>query len=94
MCTRPQSTRPNARNDAVAAIRALGEAIRDRAHLDVRTYRTSATASGAAAGVAGGVRFAGEYDHVVDEARLLSATARPPAGLWERRLDCVPAPAA
>ncbi|MDP1848013.1 MAG: hypothetical protein Q8K79_09490 [Solirubrobacteraceae bacterium] len=79
---------------SVAAIRALGEAIRDRAHLDVRTYRTSATASGAAAGVAGGVRFAGEYDHVVDEARLLSASARPPAGLWERRIDCVPAPAA
>lgn len=79
---------------SAAAVRALGEAIRDRAHLDVRAYRTSTTASGGAAGVAGGVRLAGEYDHVVDEARLLSASARPPAGLWERRLDCVPAPAA
>jgi hypothetical protein len=78
---------------SAAAIRALGEAIRDRAHLDVRAYRTSSTASGAAAGIAGGARFAGEYDHVTDEARLLSASTRPPAGLWERRLDCVPAAA-
>ena len=79
---------------SAAAIRALGETIRDRAHLDVRAYRTSSTASGGAVGVAGGARVGGEYDHVVDEARLLTASARPPAGLWERRLDCVPAPGA
>lgn len=78
---------------SAAAIRALGEAIRDRAHLDVRAYRTGSTASGAAAGIAGGARLAGEYDHVVDEARLLGASSRPPAGLWERRLDCVAAAA-
>jgi len=74
-----------------AAIRALGETIRDRAHLDVRAYRTASTASGGAAGIAAGVRAGAEYDHVVDEARLLAASSRPPAGLWERRLDCVPA---
>lgn len=79
---------------SAAAIRALGEAIRDRAHLDVRAYRTSSSASGGAVGVAGGVRVGGEYDHVVDEARLLTASARPPGGLWERRRDCVPAAAA
>jgi hypothetical protein len=73
------------------AIGALGAAIRDRAHLDVRVLRTGSTSSGGAVGVAGGVQLAGEYDHVVDEARLIGATSRPPAGLWERRYDCVPA---
>ena len=73
------------------AIRALGEAIRDRAYLDVRVFRTRSTASGGAAGVAAGVRLGGEYDHIVDEARLIGASSRPPAGLWERRYDCVPA---
>lgn len=73
------------------AIRALGEAIRDRAYLDVRVLRTGSTASGGAVGVAAGLRLGGEYDHIVDEARLVSASSRPPAGLWERRYDCVPA---
>ena len=72
-----------------AAIRALGETIRDRAYLDVRAYRAGSTASGGAAGIAGGVRVGAEYDHVIDEARLIAASSRPPAGLWERRLDCL-----
>jgi hypothetical protein len=65
--------------------------IRQRAHLDVRTYNTDSRASGAAVGISGGVRLGGEYDHVVDRSRLLSASSRPPAGLWERRFDCVAA---
>ena len=73
------------------AIGALGGAIRDRAYLDVRAYRTGSTASGGAVSVAAGVRLGGEYDHVVDEARLISASSRPPAGLWEKRFDCVSA---
>jgi hypothetical protein len=76
---------------SVAAIRALGETIRDRAYLDVRAYRTASTASGGAAGISAGLRLGGEYDHIVDEARLLNASSRPPGGLWERRLDCVAA---
>ena len=72
-------------------IRALGEAIRERAYLDVRVFRTGSTASGGAVGVAAGVRLGGEYDHIVDEARLIGASSRPPAGLWERRYDCVAA---
>jgi len=74
-----------------AAIGALARTIRDRAHLDVRTYRTDASADGAAVAIAGGVRVGGEYDHAIDRARLLAASSRPPGGLWERRLDCVPA---
>jgi len=74
-----------------AALRALAETIRDRAYLDVRAYRTDNSATGVSAGVGVGVRVGGEYDHVVDQARLLAASSRPPAGLWERRLDCVPA---
>ena len=73
------------------ALRALGAVIRRRAHLDVRTYKTDSRASGAAVGISGGVRLGGEYDHVVDRSRLLSASSRPPAGLWERRFDCVAA---
>lgn len=76
---------------SVAARRALGETIRDHGHLDVVAYRTGSTARGAEVGVAGGVRVGGEYDHIVDEARLLSASTRPPGGLWERRLDCMAA---
>lgn len=74
---------------SAAAMRALGETIRDRAYLDVRAYRTASTARGGEAGIAGGLRVGGEYDHIIDEARLLSASSRPPAGLWERRLDCM-----
>ena len=71
------------------AIRALGEAVRDRARLDLRTYRTSSTSSGVSAGIGQVVQAAGEYDHTIENARLLSASTRPPGGLWEKRLDCV-----
>ena len=71
------------------AIRALGETIRDRAHLDLRTYRTSSTYSGASAGVGQIVQAGGEYDHTIENSRLLSAASRPSGGLWERRLDCL-----
>ena len=74
-----------------AAIRALAATIRDRAHLDVRAYRTDTTNDGGAAGIAGGARFGVEYDHAVDRVQLVAASSRPPSGLWERRLDCVPA---
>ncbi|HWI09314.1 MAG TPA: hypothetical protein VNT54_17575 [Solirubrobacteraceae bacterium] len=73
------------------AIRGLGAAIRDRAHLDVRAYRTDLTTGGAVAGVALGVQVGGEYEHTVETSRLLAARSRPAGGLWERRLDCVPA---
>ncbi len=72
-----------------AAIRALGETIRDRAHLDVRVYRTDSTSSGAAAGISEVVRVGGAFDHTIDRSRLLTAASRPPGGLWEQRLDCV-----
>jgi hypothetical protein len=70
-------------------IAALGAMIRDRAYLDVRTYRTSGSYDGAAAGMSGGFRIGGEYDHAIDRSRLLAASSRPPGGLWEPRLDCV-----
>jgi len=71
------------------AIRGLGEAIRDRAHLDVRTYRTNSTSSGASAGIGQIVQAGGEYEHIVENSRLLSASSRPSGGLWEERFDCV-----
>ena len=71
------------------AIRGLAEMIRDRAHLDVRAYRTSGSYDGAAAGISIGPRIGGEYDHTIDRSRLLAASSRPPGGLWEPRLDCV-----
>ena len=72
-----------------AAIRALGEAIRDRAQLDVRAYRTDSSFGGAAAGVALGLRIGGEVEHAIDRSRLLAASSRPPGGLWEPRIDCL-----
>ena len=74
-----------------AAIASLAQAIRDRAYLDVRVYATDNSATGAAAGIAEGVTLGGEYDRVTERARLLTASSRPPAGLWERRLDCAAA---
>lgn len=71
------------------AIRALGEAIRDRAHLDLRMYRTRSTSTGAAAGIGQVVQISGEYDHTVENSRLLAASSRPSGGLWEQRFDCV-----
>ena len=76
---------------SAGAIRALAATLRDRAHLDVRAYRTDATADGVAAGIAGGVRVGAEFDHAIDRTRLIAASSRPPAGLWERRLDCLAA---
>jgi hypothetical protein len=72
-------------------LRALAETIRDRAQLDVRAYRADVSTGGVAADIAAGIQIGGEYDHTVDRTRLLAASSRPPAGLWERRLDCVPA---
>lgn len=71
------------------AIRALGAAIRDRALLDVRVYRTDTTSDGAAAGLGAGVQVGGEYEHSVETSRLLGARSRGAGGLWETRLDCL-----
>jgi hypothetical protein len=71
------------------AIRGLGEAIRDRAHLDLRTYRTNSTSSGASVGIGQVVQVGGEVEHTVEHSRLLSAASRPAGGLWEQRLDCL-----
>lgn len=72
------------------AIGGLGEAIRDRSHLDVRVYRTNTTTSGAAAGIGRIVQVGGEYEHTIEDSRLLSASTRPAGGLWEQRSDCLP----
>jgi len=72
-----------------AAIRGLGEAIRDRAHLDLRTYRTNSTSSGASAGIGQGVQVGGEVEYTIEHSRLMSAVSRPAGGLWEQRLDCL-----
>jgi hypothetical protein len=72
-------------------VRALGATLAARANLDARTYEVHSESSGAAAGIAFGVRIGGEYDHEVDLSRLLSASTRPPGGTWERRTDCVAA---
>jgi hypothetical protein len=71
------------------AIRALAAVFGDRAYLDTRTYATANTTSGIDVGVSEGARLGVELDHATDGSRLLSASSRPPAGLWERRLDCV-----
>jgi hypothetical protein len=71
------------------AIRALGTAIRDRSYLDVRTYRTTSTSSGASAGIGQVVQAGGEYEHTIEDSRLVAASSRPAGGLWEQRSDCL-----
>jgi hypothetical protein len=72
-----------------AAIRGLGEQLRDHALLDVRTYRLDSSSSAVSAAVALGLRLAGELEHTIDRSRLLAAATRPPFGRWEARVDCV-----
>ncbi len=73
-----------------AAIRALGEALRDHARLDVRAYRVRSTADGAGARFSlAGLKLGGEVERTIDRSQLVSAVTRPPFGLWEARVDCV-----
>jgi hypothetical protein len=74
---------------SVDAIRGLGEALRDRARLDVRSYARSASSDSDGASVSAGVRLGVQVDHERERTELLSASTRPPGGLWEPRLDCV-----
>ncbi|MEJ7798792.1 MAG: hypothetical protein WKF42_09865 [Solirubrobacteraceae bacterium] len=72
-----------------AALRALGTRLREEAYLDVRSYAVRTKSEGFAGSVALGLKLGGEFDRTADRSQLLSAAARPPAGLWERRMDCV-----
>jgi len=74
---------------STAAIRGLGEALRDHATVDVRTYALDSATTGIGVSLALGMKLGAEYDHAVDRAKLLSAARRPPFGLWEPRTDCV-----
>jgi len=72
-----------------AAISGLGQALRERAHLDVRAYRMRSSSAGTAVGLSLGFRLGAETEHEIDRFNLLAASSRPPGGLWEPRLDCV-----
>jgi hypothetical protein len=74
---------------STAAIRRLGEQLRDRAVLDVRSYRLDSSSEGVALAGALGLRFGGELEHATDRSKLLTAARRPPFGLWEARADCL-----
>ncbi len=73
-----------------AAIRALGTRMREQAQLDTRTYVVDSTSTGGELELALAVKIGGELTAASDRARLLAASTRPPGGLWERRIDCVP----
>jgi hypothetical protein len=72
-----------------AAIRGLGETLRDHALVDVRSYRLDSSSAGVGVGAALGLRVGGELEHTIYRARLVAAATRPPFGLWEARVDCV-----
>ena len=74
---------------SVAAIRGLARALRERAHLDLRSYKAKSTSNGTALGIAIGFKLGGETEHAIDRFNLLAASSRPPGGLWEPRFDCV-----
>ncbi|MDX6689569.1 MAG: hypothetical protein QOG15_1026 [Solirubrobacteraceae bacterium] len=74
---------------SLAAIRALARVMRERAYLDVRTYRMRSSANGTSIGLSAGLKIGGETDRAIDRFNLLAASSRPPGGLWEPRLDCV-----
>ena len=74
---------------SLAAIRGLGQALRQRAQLDVRTYRARNSSVGTSVGLSFGLKFGAETDHTIDRFSLLAASSRPAGGVWEPRLDCV-----
>ncbi|MDX6680173.1 MAG: hypothetical protein QOG94_212 [Solirubrobacteraceae bacterium] len=74
-----------------ASVRALAVQLRERAHLDVRSYALRSDFDGVAGGIALGLKVGGELDRTRDRSRLLTAATRPPGGLWEQRVDCVDA---
>jgi hypothetical protein len=74
-----------------AAIRALGAILRNQSQLSMSSYAADSDVDGVSGGVAFGLKLAGELGRTVDRSRLLSASIRPPGGLWEQRFDCIPA---
>ena len=73
-----------------AALAALGRAFADRARFEASVHRTTRDTKGVDGEVAVGVKIGGELALTLERSRLLSAAARPPGGMWERRLDCEP----
>jgi hypothetical protein len=71
------------------AVAGLGRALRDRARLDVRRYAREATSDTDGASAGAGVRLALDVGRSSETTRLVSASTRPPGGLWEERLDCL-----
>ena len=73
---------------ALAAARALGARLRDRARVDLRLLATdrSERTRGATAGL--GVRLGAEVVTVDESARLVAAVGREPGLGWRRRMDC------
>ncbi|HEV3002622.1 MAG TPA: hypothetical protein VGW75_17935 [Solirubrobacteraceae bacterium] len=74
---------------ALAAARALGARLAERARVDVRLYETDRTSRvrGGTAGMGGELGY--EEEEITRTARLLDAWGREPGMGWTRRLDCV-----
>jgi hypothetical protein len=71
------------------ALRALGDQLREQAHVDVRSYAVRSQSDGGALSLGLGIKLGGEVLRTTDRSTLLSAATRPPGGLWEPRTDCV-----
>lgn len=72
-----------------SALRALGDQLREQAHVDVRSYAVRSQSDGGALSLGLGIKLGGDVLHTTDRSTLLSAATRPPGGLWEPRTDCV-----
>jgi hypothetical protein len=73
------------------ALAALGAAAMDRAQHETRLYAVAREEDEAGASGALLVKVGGEWRRLTERDRLVGAWDRPPGGLWEPRLDCVPA---
>ncbi len=74
---------------ALAAARAVGSRLIDRARVDLRLYATTRT--GKVTGATGGflLKVGAETEEVTRTARLVDAAGREPGLGWARRIDCV-----
>ena len=82
--------RPDRLSELVGTARALGDRMRDYSDLQARRYRVDTQRTGAEGRVKVVGGLGARFERALESARLIGAWERPPGGVWQPRLDCVP----
>ena len=82
--------RPDRLSELVGTAQALGDRMRDYSDLQARRYRVDTQRTGAEGRVKVVGGLGARFERALESARLVGAWERPPGGVWQPRLDCVP----